>query len=268
VTSYGAFVELEEGIDGLIHISDLSWTRKINHPSELLKKGEEIECVVLGVNPDEKKITLGLKQLEADPWETVLGTLRVGDVVEGTVSKIADFGAFVSLSSGIECLVHKSQVSDRPVDKVESAVARGQQITAKVVRIDPHERKIALSIREYLADQARAASGEAPAPPPEREMRPEDLPKPTAPGTLGEHLEEALQAAGLSTTGEPAAQEPAAEEPAAEQPAAEKPVSEEQPAETAAEAPAEAPSEGDQPSGNEPSVEQPSGDEAKPEDAL
>lgn len=258
VTSYGAFVELEEGIDGLIHISDLSWTRKINHPSELLKKGEEIECVVLGVNPDEKKITLGLKQLEADPWETVLGTLRVGDVVEGTVSKIADFGAFVSLSSGIECLVHKSQVSDRPVDKVESAVARGQQITAKVVRIDPHERKIALSIREYLADKARAASGEAPAPEREREIRPEDLPKPTAPGTLGEHLEEALQAAGLSTTGEPAAQEPAAEQP----------VSEEPPAETAAEAPAEPTSEADQPSGTEPSGEQPSGDEAKPEDAL
>ncbi len=188
ITSYGAFVELEEGIDGLIHISDLSWTRKINHPSEILKKAEQIECVVLAVNPDEKKITLGLKQLEADPWEMVAETLHVGDVVEGAVTKIADFGAFVTLPEGIECLVHKSQVSDKPIEKVETALKKGEEIKAKVVRIDLQERKIALSIREYLHDAAGAAEAEEA---PEPAMRPEDLPTPEAASALGEHLDEA-----------------------------------------------------------------------------
>jgi len=226
ITSYGAFVELEEGIDGLIHISDLSWTRKINHPSEVLKKGEQIECVVLAVNPDEKKITLGLKQLEADPWEQVAETLRVGDVVEATVTKVADFGAFVTLPSGVECLVHKSQVADKPVEKVEAALGRGQEIKAKVVRIDAQERKIALSIREYLHDLAEAG-GEAEKVGPA--MRPEDLPKPEAVSVLGEHLDEAFGAAGVAAPGEEA---PAAAE---EAPA----VAEEAPA-VAEEAPAAA----------------------------
>jgi small subunit ribosomal protein S1 len=204
ITSYGAFVELEEGIDGLIHISDLSWTRKINHPSELLKKGEQIECVVLAVNPEEKKITLGLKQLEQDPWDQVTQTIHVGDVVEGTVTKIADFGAFVTLPSGIECLVHKSQVAEKPIEKVEAVLKKGQQITAKVVRIEPQERKIALSIREYLHDVqsgALPASAEEAA---EAPLSPEDLPKPAPLSDLGEQLDQALQEAGVSPAPEEA----------------------------------------------------------------
>ncbi|MBN1918088.1 MAG: 30S ribosomal protein S1 [Verrucomicrobia bacterium] len=266
VTSYGAFVELEEGIDGLIHISDLSWTRKVNHPSEMLKKGEEIECVVLGVNPEEKKITLGLKQLEADPWDAVAGAMRIGDIVEGTVSKIADFGAFVSLPSGIECLVHKTQISDKPVDKVESAVSRGQQITAKVVRIDTQERKIALSIREYLADMHYdevRAEGQPASPVHERPVRAQDLPRPTAPGSLGEHLDEALLAAGIGSSSQPVAEDQAAEAPETEVPEAEAP-----PAEPAAEAPAksEAP-EAEEPVAEEPAAEEPATEELDAEPA-
>jgi len=190
ITSYGAFVELEEGIDGLIHISDLSWTRKVNHPSEMLKKGDQIECVVLAVNPDEKKITLGLKQLEEDPWTKVAESLRVGDVVEGAVTKIAEFGAFVTLPSGIECLVHKSQVADKPTENVEAVLKKDQQIKAKVVRIEPQERKIALSIREYLHDlRAGAEPGEEAGAP----VGPEELPKAETPSALGEQLDEALQ---------------------------------------------------------------------------
>jgi small subunit ribosomal protein S1 len=230
ITSYGAFVELEEGIDGLIHISDLSWTRKINHPSEVVKKGEQIESVVLAVNAAEKKITLGHKQLEADPWDHVVAELREGSVVEGTVSKLADFGAFVVLVreplSGIECLVHKSQVSDKPVERVEAVLKKGQQVKAKVVRIDPHERKIALSIREYLHDaqaQGGAAEGEEAHEP---EMRPEDLPKPEAPSALAAHLDEAL---GAAAKAEGPADEPADEAPAAEAAPPEEPSAPQEP---------------------------------------
>lgn len=152
ITSYGAFVELEEGIDGLIHISDMSWTRKINHPSEILKKGETTEAVVLAVDQEAKKITLGLKQLEANPWESIGEFVEVGSVVEATVSKIADFGVFATLENGIECLIHISQLSEKPFQKIEDIVKRGDKVLAKVDRIDRQRRKIALSIREYQRD--------------------------------------------------------------------------------------------------------------------
>jgi len=238
ITSYGAFVELEEGIDGLIHISDLSWTRKVNHPSEVLKKGEDIECVVVAVNPDEKKITLGLKQLEEDPWDKVVAGLRLGDVVQGTVSKIADFGAFVTLASGIECLVHKTQVADKPVERVEDALQKGQEITAKVVRIDSGERKIALSIREHLHD---LSGGTEPSEARQR-PRPADLRKPESISAFGAQLDEAIQAGRATpkteTPAEPAVEgEP--EAPAAEaEPAVEAEAAPEAAAEAAPEAPA------------------------------
>ncbi len=152
ITSYGAFVELEEGIDGLIHISDMSWTRKINHPSEVLKKGEITEAMVLAVDQEAKKITLGLKQLEANPWETIDDFIQVGSVVEATVTKIADFGVFATLENGIECLVHISQLSERPFQKIEDVASKGDKVLAKVDRIDKQRRKIALSIREYQRD--------------------------------------------------------------------------------------------------------------------
>jgi predicted RNA-binding protein with RPS1 domain len=160
ITSYGAFVELEEGIDGLIHISDMSWTRKINHPSEMLKRGEMTEAIVLAVDQEAKKITLGLKQLEANPWETIDIFIRVGSLVEATVTKIADFGVFATLENGIECLIHISQLSDRPFQKIEDIVKRGDKVLAKVDRIDRQRRKIALSIREYQRD-VRLAEEEA-----------------------------------------------------------------------------------------------------------
>jgi len=263
LTSYGAFVELEEGIDGLIHISDLSWTRKLNHPSEVLSKGASVECVVLAVSPEEKKITLGLKQLSADPWETVADELRVGDVVEGVVTKLADFGAFVTLSSGIECLVHKSQVADTPTESVEAALSRGQTVRAKVVRVDPQERKIALSIREYMADlrQDQAGAGEGGEPVSvERQIRPEDLPKPEAPTALAEHLDEALGTTSMGTPeGEPLAEQ-AATEPSGETPIPEAPPPAEVPPPSEVPPPAEIPPPAEAP----PTAEIPPTTEAPP----
>ena len=146
-TAYGAFVELEEGIDGMIHVSDMSWTRKINHPSECLQKGQEVEAVVLDVNPKEQRISLGLKQAQQDPWDDIAKKFPVGSVVKGKVSKIASFGAFVELEDGVDGLVHISQISDQRVEKVKDALEVGQEVEARVVKVDRGERRIGLSIR-------------------------------------------------------------------------------------------------------------------------
>ena len=146
-TTYGAFVELEEGIDGMIHVSDMSWTRKINHPSECLQKGQEVDAVVLDVNPKEQRISLGLKQTMQDPWDEIAQRFPVGAVVKGKVSKIASFGAFIELEDGVDGLVHISQISDQRVDKVKDALEIGQEVEARVVKVDRGERRIGLSIR-------------------------------------------------------------------------------------------------------------------------
>ena len=146
-TAYGAFVELEEGIDGMIHVSDMSWTRKINHPSECLQKGQEVEAVVLDVNPKDQRISLGLKQAQQDPWDEIAKRFPVGSVVKGKVSKIASFGAFVELEDGVDGLVHISQISDHRVEKVKDALEVGQEVEARVVKVDRGERRIGLSIR-------------------------------------------------------------------------------------------------------------------------
>lgn len=146
-TAYGAFVELEEGIDGMIHVSDMSWTRKINHPSECLQKGQEVEAVVLDVNPKDQRISLGLKQAQTDPWDEIAQKFPVGSVVKGKVSKIASFGAFVELEDGVDGLVHISQISDQRVEKVKDALTVGQEVEARVVKVDRGERRIGLSIR-------------------------------------------------------------------------------------------------------------------------
>ncbi len=153
LTNYGAFVELEPGIDGLIHISDLSWIKKVSHPSEVLKKGDKVEAVVLSVDKESKKITLGVKQLSNNPWETIEKTMPVGTLVKGIVSKITAFGAFVELDNGIEALVHVTELSDQPFGKVEDVVNKGEEVTAKVIKLDPEHKKIALSIKEYLIDK-------------------------------------------------------------------------------------------------------------------
>ena len=146
-TAYGAFVELEEGIDGMIHISDMSWTRKVVHPSEVLQKGQEVEAVVLDVNAKEQRISLGLKQAQVDPWSEIAAKYTVGSVVKGKVSKIASFGAFVELEDGVDGLVHISQISDQRIDKVRDALEVGQEVEARVMKVDRAERRIGLSIK-------------------------------------------------------------------------------------------------------------------------
>jgi len=147
LTSYGAFVELEEGIDGMIHVSDISWTRKINHPSEILKKGDEVEAVVLEVDRPNQRIALGMKQLGEDPWGNIDKLYKVGDVVQGKVTKLASFGAFIGLQHEIDGLVHISQVSEERVDKIKNVLKVGQDVTARVIKIDKGERRIGLSIK-------------------------------------------------------------------------------------------------------------------------
>jgi small subunit ribosomal protein S1 len=153
LTNYGAFVELEPGVEGLIHISDLSWIKKVSHPSEVLRKGDVVDAVILSVDKESKKITLGVKQLGTNPWESIEKTMPVGSLVKGKVTKITAFGAFVELDSGIEGLIHVTELSDQAFGKVEDVVAKGDDVTAKVIKLDPEHKKIALSIKEYLIDQ-------------------------------------------------------------------------------------------------------------------
>ena len=162
-TAYGAFVELEEGIDGMIHVSDISWTRKINHPSECLQKGQEVEAVVLDVNPKEQRISLGLKQAQQDPWDEIAKKFPVGSTVKGKVSKIASFGAFIELEDGVDGLVHISQISDQRIEKVKDALDVGQEVEARIVKVDRAERRIGLSIRAMTMtdDEIRALEAEA-----------------------------------------------------------------------------------------------------------
>lgn len=152
LTNYGAFVELEPGIDGLIHISDLSWIKKVSHPSEVLNKGDTVEAIILSVDQESKKITLGIKQLGSNPWESIEKTLPIGTVVKGIVTKITAFGAFIELENGIEGLVHVTELSDQAFGKVEEVVAVGDQVTAKVIKLDPEHKKISLSIKDYLVE--------------------------------------------------------------------------------------------------------------------
>jgi small subunit ribosomal protein S1 len=153
LTNYGAFVELEPGVEGLIHISDLSWIKKVSHPSEILRKGDIVDAIILSVDKESKKITLGVKQLSTNPWESIEKTMPVGSLVHGKVTKITAFGAFVELDSGIEGLIHVTELSDQAFGKVEDVVSKGDEVTAKVIKLDPEHKKIALSIKEYLIDK-------------------------------------------------------------------------------------------------------------------
>ncbi len=146
LTNYGAFIELEEGIDGLLHVSDMSWTRKISHPSEMLEKGQEISCKVLSVDQDRRRIALGLKQLDQDPWAHDIPTkYQPSQVVKGTVTKITNFGVFVGLEDGLEGLLHISELADHKVENPEEIVKVGEEIEVKILRVDTEDRKIGLS---------------------------------------------------------------------------------------------------------------------------
>ncbi|MFT3787524.1 MAG: 30S ribosomal protein S1 [Tepidisphaeraceae bacterium] len=164
IANYGAFVEIEEGVDGLLHVSDLSWTKKVGHPSELLKKGDEVEAVVLSVDQEKQRIALGLKQMQEDPWiHAIPEAYRPGMVVKGKVTKIANFGVFVELEEGLEGLLHVSEISDQKVEKPEDVIKVGQELEVKILRVDSEERKIGLSLKraqwaqeEEKREQARA----------------------------------------------------------------------------------------------------------------
>jgi small subunit ribosomal protein S1 len=148
IANYGAFVEIEEGIDGLLHVSDLSWTKKIGHPSEMLKKGDTVRAVVLSVDQEKQRIALGMKQLQEDPWQTVIpDNYRPGMVVKGHVTKIANFGVFVELEPGLEGLLHISEISDQKIEKPEDQLKVGQDVEVKILRVDSDERKIGLSLK-------------------------------------------------------------------------------------------------------------------------
>jgi len=168
LTNYGAFIEIEEGIDGLLHVSDMSWTRKISHPSEVVEKGQTVECKVLSVDQQRRRIALGLKQLEEDPWATdIPSKYQPGQLVTGTVTKITNFGVFVGLENGLEGLLHISELADHKVENAEDVVKVGDQIEVKILRVDAGERKIGLSRKrvdwqdDEIAEEASGSSAQA-----------------------------------------------------------------------------------------------------------
>jgi small subunit ribosomal protein S1 len=152
LTEFGVFVGLDEGIDGLIHVSDLSWTKRVTHPGDLFKKGQAVKAVVLRVDKDKERLSLGYKQLTPDPWESdIPKRYQVGQDVKGKVVKITDFGAFVECEDGVEGLIHMSEMNLEG-QKLEERYKVGDEVTARVIRVDSGERKIALSIREQVGD--------------------------------------------------------------------------------------------------------------------
>lgn len=191
ITDFGIFVQLMPGIDGLVHISDLSWTSHINHPADLYKRGQEVEAVILGIDKDNKKVSLGVKQLNQDPWEAIEQEYPVGKMIDGEVSKITNFGAFIKLPTGIEGLVHISELSEQPVEKVEDVLKVGQKAQFRVINVNKNERKLGLSLRpegarreerkELAPDQEKRAQPKkekASAPQPQQQA-----PQPQAPKT-------------------------------------------------------------------------------------
>jgi small subunit ribosomal protein S1 len=160
LTDFGAFIELEPGVDGLLHISDMSWTRSVGHPSEVLKKGQELDSQILNIDKENKRISLGLKQIQPDPWTTVAQRYPMGSRVTGKVVRLTDFGAFVELEPGVDGLLHVSQMSNRPIGSPAEIVNVGDELGLLVIRVDPNERRIGLSLKELA---------HAVAPPPEVE---------------------------------------------------------------------------------------------------
>ena len=287
LTSYGAFIEIEEGIDGLLHVSDISWTRKVNHPSEILKKGDTVETVVLEVDTEKRRLALGLKQLEIDPWNTdIPNRYRGGDMVRGVVSKLTSFGAFVELEEGLEGLLHVSEMSDKKIASPEEMLAVGDVVDVRVIRVDAGARKIGLSMRVegapvegeeaprlFMRNDQVAASEQrkeiieqALERAPERDEEERDAataaPQPTVGGldipmaVASGATEPQIESGDEPQQSEPAPEEPVAEEPAVEEPAPEEPAAEgpapEEPAaeEPAAEEPVEAETAAPEPLGD------------------
>ncbi|MDR3274021.1 MAG: 30S ribosomal protein S1 [Puniceicoccales bacterium] len=154
MTNYGAFIELEEGIDGMVHVSDISWTHTINNPSEFFKKGDEVDAVVLSIDAEQQRIALGIKQLATDPWSEIQRKYKIGTVVTGKVTKIAPYGAFVKLEDDIEGLIHVSQITEERVEKVKEVLKVGDEVTARIIKVDKDERHIGLSIKAANYDES------------------------------------------------------------------------------------------------------------------
>ena len=153
VTDYGAFVELEAGVEGLIHISEMTWSRRMKHPSKVVQVGDQVEAVVLEIKPKERRVSLGIKQLEADPWTTVADRYSIGSVVEGRVRKLTDFGAFIEIEEGIDGLVHISDLSwTKRVTHPSEVLKKGQMVQAVVLHIDPDNRRLSLGVKQLQPD--------------------------------------------------------------------------------------------------------------------
>ena len=163
LTNYGAFVEIEPGIDGLVHISDLSWTKKFNHPNEMLEKGQEVKCVVLEVDEEKRRVSLGIKQLTEDPWlHAIPDKYKPGQIVHGQVTKITNFGVFIELEPGLEGLLHISELADEKIEKPQDVVSMGDELEVKILRVDVDSRKIGLSLRrvQWAADAEEGGEAE------------------------------------------------------------------------------------------------------------
>lgn len=150
ITDFGVFIGIEEGIDGLVHVSDISWTQKVKHPGEMFQKGQEVEAVVLNIDPEKERFSLGIKQLMPDPWKKIPEKYYSGMVVSGRISKVTDFGAFMEIEDGVEGLIHVSELSNERIEDPTQAITEGQEVKAEIKHIDPVERRIALSIRSLL----------------------------------------------------------------------------------------------------------------------
>lgn len=160
LTEFGAFVEVEDGIDGLIHVSDLSWTKKIKHPSEVLKKGDVVDAMILNIDSANQRLSLGIKQLQPDVWDDFVRRHGVGDVMEVRIVRVTNFGVFVELEPGIEGLIHVSELDDKRVEKPEDKFNVGENVNAKIIKINNAEKKIGLSIRAAMLDKERREAAE------------------------------------------------------------------------------------------------------------
>ena len=147
ITDFGVFVGFDEGVDGLVHVSEMSWTKKIKHPSEIFKKGQDVEAIVLNIDRKNERFSLGIKQLAPDPWRDIMRRYRKGEVITGKVTSLTDFGAFVELEEGVEGLVHVSEISREKVEKPSDALQVGDSVTAMILHIDPQDRRIGLSMK-------------------------------------------------------------------------------------------------------------------------
>lgn len=203
LTDFGAFVEIEEGIDGLVHVSDLSWLKRVVDPREILKEGDEVEVMVLSIDPTAQKISLGLKQIEPDPWVQVPDKYKIGSIVRGKIVNLTSFGAFARLEDGIEGLIHISELAERRIEKPEEVVSKDQELDLKVIHLDPTERRIGLSLKAAQAEQERATVAQyqqQPQRPQQRsQQRPQQQQKPEPEETLtmfGELLKEKLDESG------------------------------------------------------------------------